>query len=96
MRDVVFAFDVEDAVDPASDDAALRLCRVFSEEEVPVSMFIASEKARTLRQRAGTMCWRRWAATRFARTATTGPTSRERVLTTLAHRERLPRLLRRA
>lgn len=51
MIDVVFAFDVEDAVHPESDDAALRLCRIFSEEGVPVSLFVAGEKARVLRRR---------------------------------------------
>ncbi|MCE5239473.1 hypothetical protein LLH23_13435 [bacterium] len=51
MIDVVFAFDVEDVVNPASDDAALRLSQIFTEEEVPCSMFIAGEKARTMRQR---------------------------------------------
>ena len=51
MTDVVFAFDVEDVVHPESDDALLRLCRIFSEEEVPVSLFVAGEKARTIRRR---------------------------------------------
>lgn len=51
MTDVVFAFDVEDVIHPESDEAALRLCRIFSEEEVPVSLFIAGEKARALRRR---------------------------------------------
>lgn len=50
MTDVVFAFDVEDVVHPESDDALLRLCRIFSEEEVPVSLFVAGEKARTRRR----------------------------------------------
>ncbi len=51
MIDVIFAFDVEDPVNPAADDALLKLCRIFSGEEVPVSLFVAGEKARTLRQR---------------------------------------------
>jgi hypothetical protein len=51
MIDVIFAFDVEDIVNPASDDAVMRLANIFTEEEVPVSLFIAGEKARTLRQR---------------------------------------------
>ena len=51
MTDVVFVFDVEDVVHPESDDAALQLCRIFTEEEVPVSLFIAGEKARALRRR---------------------------------------------
>lgn len=51
MIDVVFAFDVEDVVHPESDDACMRLCRIFSEEEVPVSLFIAGEKARAIRRR---------------------------------------------
>jgi hypothetical protein len=49
--DVIFAFDVEDPLDPADDDATLQLCRIFTEEEVPVSLFIAGEKARMFRQR---------------------------------------------
>ncbi|MHB8993816.1 MAG: hypothetical protein ACYC63_01030 [Armatimonadota bacterium] len=51
MIDVVFAFDVEDVVHPQSDDAALRLCDIFTQEQVPVSLFTAAEKARVLRQR---------------------------------------------
>ena len=51
MIDVVFAFDVEDAVNPESDDALLELCRIFTEEGVPVSLFVAGEKARAMRQR---------------------------------------------
>ncbi|MBT7303525.1 MAG: hypothetical protein HN849_28605 [Victivallales bacterium] len=51
MTDVVFAFDVEDVYNAESDDALLQLCRVFAEEEVPLSLFVAGEKARTIRQR---------------------------------------------
>ncbi len=51
MIDVVFAFDVEDPVNEGEDEALLSLCRLFTEEEVPVSLFIAGEKARLLRQR---------------------------------------------
>jgi len=51
MIDVVFAFDVEDPVNEAADGALLRICRIFSEEGVPASMFMAGEKARVLRQR---------------------------------------------
>lgn len=51
MTDVIFAFDCEDAVHPEADDATLRLCRLFAEEEVPVSLFVAGEKARVLRRR---------------------------------------------
>jgi len=51
VTDVVFAFDVEDVYNPASDDALLELCTIFSEEDVPVSLFVAGEKARTMRQR---------------------------------------------
>lgn len=51
MTDVVFALDVEDVVHPESDDALLALCRIFTEEEVPLSLFVAGEKARTLRRR---------------------------------------------
>ena len=51
MTDVIFAFDVEDPVNEEADDALLDLCRIFTEEEVPVSLFTAGEKARVLRQR---------------------------------------------
>ncbi len=51
MTDVVFGFDVEDPVNESADDALLALCRIFSEEEVPCSLFVAGEKARVLRQR---------------------------------------------
>ena len=51
MIDVIFAFDVEDPVNEVADDALLDLCRIFSEEQVPVSLFVAGEKARVLRQR---------------------------------------------
>jgi hypothetical protein len=51
MTDVVFALDVEDIVHPQSDDALLSLCRIFSDAEVPLSLFIAGEKARVIRRR---------------------------------------------
>ena len=51
MTDVVFAFDVEDVYNEASDDALLKLCRIFTDEEVPLSLFVAGEKARVIRQR---------------------------------------------
>jgi hypothetical protein len=51
MIDVVCAYDVEDVVHPQSDDALLNLCRIYSEEDVPVSLFVVGEKARVLRQR---------------------------------------------
>jgi len=51
MTDVVFAFDVEDVYNAESDDALLQLCRVFADEGVPLSLFVAGEKARTIRQR---------------------------------------------
>jgi len=51
MIDVVFGFDVEDPVNPNAYDALLRICRIFSEEGVSASLFIAGEKARTIRQR---------------------------------------------
>jgi len=51
MIDVVFAYDVEDVYNPASDDALLELCKIYSEEDVPVSMFVAAEKARVMRER---------------------------------------------
>jgi len=40
MIHVMFAYDVEDVHNPASDDALLELCRIYSEGEVTVSMFI--------------------------------------------------------
>ena len=43
MIRVVFAHDVEDVYNPASDDALLELCRICSEEEVPVSMFMGAD-----------------------------------------------------
>jgi hypothetical protein len=51
MADVVFALDVEDVIHPESDDALLQLCRLFTAEEVPLSLFVAGEKARVIRQR---------------------------------------------
>ena len=51
MTDVIFAFDVEDPVNENADDALLDLCRIFTEEEVPCSLFVAGEKARVMRQR---------------------------------------------
>lgn len=51
MIDVVFGFDVEDPVNEEEDDALLSLCRIFSAEGLPASLFIAGEKARLLRQR---------------------------------------------
>ena len=51
MTDVVFAFDVEDVYNPESDDALLKLCNIFAEDGVPLSLFVAGEKARTIRQR---------------------------------------------
>ena len=51
MTDVVFALDVEDVYNPESDDALLELCRIFAEAEIPLSLFVAAEKARVMRQR---------------------------------------------
>jgi len=51
MPDVIFALDVEDPVNEASDDAVLELCNLFCREDVPLSLFLAGEKARVLRQR---------------------------------------------
>jgi len=51
MIDVVFAYDVEDVYNPASDDALLQICRIHSEEQVPACMFVAAEKARAMRER---------------------------------------------
>lgn len=49
--DVVFGFDVEDPINENSDEALLRICRIFSEEGVRASLFTAGEKARVIRQR---------------------------------------------
>jgi len=51
MTDVVFGLDVEDVYNPESDDALLNLCNIFSDEGVTLSLFVAGEKARTMRQR---------------------------------------------
>ena len=51
MTDVVFALDVEDVYNLESDDALLDLCRLFEDEGVCLSLFVAGEKARTMRQR---------------------------------------------
>ncbi|MEA3400915.1 MAG: hypothetical protein U9R79_06655 [Armatimonadota bacterium] len=51
MIDVIFAYDVEDVYNPESDDALLQICRIHAEEGVPASMFVAAEKARTMRER---------------------------------------------
>jgi len=51
MTDVVFALDVEDVYNPESDDALLKLCNIFSDEGVALSLFVAAEKARTIRTR---------------------------------------------
>lgn len=51
MIDVVFALDVEDVIHPESDDALLALCNLFAAADVPLSLFVAGEKARVIRQR---------------------------------------------
>ena len=51
MGDVVFALDVEDVYNPESDDALLNICNIFAEEDVPLSLFVAGEKARAMRRR---------------------------------------------
>lgn len=51
MVNVVFGFDVEDTVNPESDDALLDLAKLFAEEDVPACMFMVGEKARMLRER---------------------------------------------
>ena len=51
MTDVVFGLDVEDVYTPDSDDALLALCRIFADEGVSLSLFVAGEKARVMRQR---------------------------------------------
>jgi hypothetical protein len=51
---VCFWFDTEDYVTPASDDAALRLARIFSGHGVSATFKIVREKARRLLQRGRT------------------------------------------
>jgi len=51
MPDIVFSLDVEDPVNETSDDALLDLCDLFSEEGLRLSLFVAGEKARVLRER---------------------------------------------
>lgn len=51
MVDVVFSLDVEDVVYPESDDALKTLCEIFTREDVPLSLFVAGEKARIMRRR---------------------------------------------
>lgn len=48
---VCFWFDTEDYVTPASDDAALRLARIFSGHGVSATFKVVGEKARRLVQR---------------------------------------------
>ncbi|MBT3270377.1 hypothetical protein HN371_24755 [Candidatus Poribacteria bacterium] len=48
---VFIAFDTEDSVNPAADDALLNLARVFDEASLPASFFMVGEKARVLRDR---------------------------------------------
>ena len=43
---VTLLFDVEDLVDPRSDDSALSTARIFSEEGAPATMMIVGEKVR--------------------------------------------------
>ena len=47
---VFWGLDVEDSVNPESDDALLRLCRIHSDAGVPWSLFVAGQKARVLRR----------------------------------------------
>ena len=48
---VCFWFDTEDYVAPPSDDAAMRIARIFSEEGVSATFKLVGEKARRLRDR---------------------------------------------
>ncbi|MSS72837.1 MAG: hypothetical protein EXS64_15285 [Candidatus Latescibacteria bacterium] len=51
MIDVFIAFDVEDPVNPESDDAVMRLARDLADVGVPGCFFLVGEKARVLRER---------------------------------------------
>ncbi len=46
-----FALDVEDWIDPAADDAVLRLCRILDPDRAQWSHFTVGAKARVLRDR---------------------------------------------
>ncbi|HQU41939.1 MAG TPA: hypothetical protein PK867_03970 [Pirellulales bacterium] len=48
---VVLWFDTEDYLLPASDDAALRLARFLSEQDIRATFKVVGEKARTLKRR---------------------------------------------
>ncbi len=49
---VFLGLDVEDANNPESDDALLRLCQIHSEVGVPLNLFFAGQKARFMRLNA--------------------------------------------
>lgn len=51
---VTFWFDTEDYVTPQSDDAALRLARIFADQGVQATFKVVGEKARRLKQRGRT------------------------------------------
>ena len=48
---VTLLFDVEDLVDPRSDDTTLALARIFAEEGAPGTMMVVGEKARLWERR---------------------------------------------
>ena len=48
---VTLLFDVEDLVDPRSDDVALRVAEIFADEGAPATMMIVGEKARLWERR---------------------------------------------
>ena len=48
---VVLWFDTEDYILPASDDAALRIAEILTQESIRATFKIVGEKARTLRAR---------------------------------------------
>jgi hypothetical protein len=47
---VFWGLDVEDANNPESDDALLRLCRIHSDVGIPLNLFFAGQKARFIRR----------------------------------------------
>jgi len=48
---VTLLFDVEDLVDPRSDDVVMRVAQIFAEENVPATMMIVGEKVRLWERR---------------------------------------------
>lgn len=48
---VTLLFDIEDLVDPRSDDVVLRVAEIFAQEDAPGTMMIVGEKARLWERR---------------------------------------------